>query len=69
MYVPLDYEDPFEKEAEELRAQVETLTAKVVKMSKEPKAKPAHEEAKEDAQSFRQTGIKGLDRIASLMKK
>ena len=69
MFVPIDYEDPFEKEAEELRAQVETLTAKVAKMSKEPKAKPAHEEAKDDAKTFRQTGIKGLDRIASLMGK
>ena len=69
MYVPIDYEDPFEKEAEELRAQVETLTAKVAKMSKEPKAKPAHEEAKDATPNFRQTGIKGLDRIASLMKK
>lgn len=69
MFVPIDYEDPFEKEAEELRAQVETLTAKVAKMSKEPKAKPAHEEAKDDAQNFRQTGIKGLDKIAALMKK
>ena len=56
-------------ENEELRAQVETLTAKVAKMSKEPKAKPAHEEAKDAAPNFRQTGIKGLDRIASLMKK
>ena len=69
MFVPIDYEDPFEKEAEELRAQVETLTAKVAKMSKEPKAKPAHEEVKTDPQTFRKTGIKGLDRIASLMKK
>ncbi len=69
MFVPIDYEDPFEKEAEELRAQVETLTAKVAKMSKEPKAKPAHEEAKDDAQNFRKTGVKGLDRIASLMGK
>lgn len=69
MFVPIDYEDPFEKEAEELRSQVETLTAKVAKMSKEPKAKPAHEEAKDDAQNFRKTGVKGLDRIASLMKK
>lgn len=69
MYVPIDYEDPFEKEAEELRSQVETLTAKVAKMSKEPKAKPAHEEAKEATPTYRETGIKGLDRIASLMKK
>ena len=69
MFVPLDYEDPFEKEADELRAQVETLTAKVAKMSKEPKAKPAHEEAKDDAQNFRRTGNKGLDRIAALMSK
>lgn len=69
MFVPIDYEDPFEKEAEELRSQVETLTAKVAKMSKEPKAKPAHEEAKDDAQNFRKTGVKGLDKIASLMSK
>ena len=69
MYVPIDYEDPFEKEAEELRAQVETLTAKVAKMSKEPKGKPAHEEVKDDAQNFRKTGNKGLDKIAALMSK
>ena len=56
-------------ENEELRAQVETLTAKVAELSRTPMAKPAHEEAKDDAQNFRQTGIKGLDRIASLMKK
>ena len=53
----------------ELRAQVETLTARVAELSRTPMAKPAHEEAKDDAQNFRQTGIKGLDRIASLMKK
>lgn len=69
MFVPLDYEDPFEKEAEELRAQVETLTAKVAKMAKAPKAKPAHEEVKTDPQTFRTTGVKGLDIIAALMKK
>lgn len=69
MFVPIDYEDPFEKEAEELRAQVETLTAKVAKMSKEPKGKPAHEEVKDDAQNFRKTGNKGLDKIAALMSK
>ena len=56
-------------ENEELRSRVETLTAKVAELSRTPMAKPAHEEAKDDAQSFRQTGIKGLDRIASLMKK
>lgn len=69
MFVPIDYEDPFEKEAEELRSQVETLTAKVAKMSKEPKGKPAHEEVKDDAQNFRKTGNKGLDKIAALMSK
>ncbi|MBQ2436700.1 MAG: hypothetical protein II265_01280 [Clostridia bacterium] len=69
MFVPIDYEDPFEKEAEELRAQVETLTAKVANMSKEPKGKPAHEEVKDDAQNFRKTGNKGLDKIAALMSK
>jgi outer membrane murein-binding lipoprotein Lpp len=69
MFVPIDYEDPFEKEAEELRSQVETLTAKVAKMSKTPKAKPAHEEVKTDPQTYRKTGNKGLDKIAALMKK
>ena len=57
------------KENEELRAQVETLTAKVTELSRTPMAKPAHEEAKEAAPTYRETGIKGLDRIASLMKK
>ena len=69
MFVPIDYEDPFEKEVEELRSQVETLTAKVAKMSKTPKAKPAHEEVKTDPQTYRKTGNKGLDRIAALMEK
>ena len=57
------------KENEELRAQVETLTAKVTELSRTPMAKPAHEEAKDAAPTYRETGIKGLDRIASLMKK
>lgn len=57
------------KENEELRAQVETLTAKVTELSRTPMAKPAHEEAKEAAPTYRETGVKGLDRIASLMKK
>ena len=56
-------------ENEELRSRVETLTAKVAELSRTPMAKPAHEEAKDAAPNFRQTGIKGLDRIASLMKK
>ena len=56
-------------ENEELRAQVESLTAKVTELSRTPMAKPAHEEAKEAAPTYRETGIKGLDRIASLMKK
>ena len=56
-------------ENEELRSQVETLTAKVAELSRTPMAKPAHEEAKDATPNFRQTGIKGLDRIASLMKK
>lgn len=56
-------------ENEELRAQVETLTARVTELSRTPMAKPAHEEAKDAAPTYRETGIKGLDRIASLMKK
>ena len=53
----------------ELRAQVETLTARVAELSRMPAAKPAHEEVKETETKLRRTGNKGLDRIASLMKK
>lgn len=53
----------------ELRAQVETLTAKVTELSRMPAAKPAHEEVKETETKLRRTGNKGLDRIAALMEK
>ena len=53
----------------ELRAQVETLTARVAELSRMPAAKPAHEEVKDEAKTFRKTGNKGLDRIAALMEK
>lgn len=53
----------------ELRAQVETLTARVTELSRMPAAKPAHEEVKETETKLRRTGNKGLDRIAALMEK
>ena len=53
----------------ELRAQVETLTARVAELSRMPAAKPAHEEVKETETKLRRTGNKGLDRIAALMEK
>ena len=68
MFVPIDYKDPFagdderEKEVEELRSQVETLTRKMEEMSRTPAAKPAHEEVKTSAQGEK-TGIKGHDRL------
>lgn len=67
MYVPEDYEDPFEKEAEELRAQVETLERRVAELGRTPKAKPAHEEIR--GGSVVKTGNKGLDRLAELVGK
>lgn len=57
------------KENAELRAQVETLTARVAELSRMPAAKPAHEEVKETETKLRRTGNKGLDRIAALMEK
>ena len=53
----------------ELRAQVETLTARVAELSRMPAAKPAHEEVKDTETKLRRTGNKGLDRIAALMSK
>ena len=57
------------RENAELRSKVHKLAKEVEKLSRTPMAKPAHEEVKTDPQTFRKTGIKGLDRIASLMKK
>lgn len=57
------------KENAALRSKVHKLAKEVEKLSRMPAAKPAHEEVKEADSRFRQTGIKGLDRIASLMKK
>ena len=70
IFVPLDYKDPFaedggeaEKEVEELRAQVQTLTRKMEEMSRISTGKPAHEEVKTSAETPK-TGVKGHDRLA-----
>lgn len=70
IFVPVDYKDPFaedggeaEKEVEELRAQVQTLTRKMEEMSRVSAGKPAHEEVKTSAQTEK-TGVKGHDRLA-----
>lgn len=72
MFVPLDYESPFEdgrgaEEVEALRQENETLRAQVAQMEASPAAKPAHEEVTEVADAFRKTGNKGLDNLARMM--
>jgi len=56
------------KENAELRSQVETLSKKVEELSKMPLAEPAHEEVKASA-TAQKTGIKGLDRLAEMLRK
>lgn len=51
-----------------LRAQVDVLIAKVEELSRIPMAEPAHEEV-QTAGKVEKTGVKGLDRIAELMRK
>ena len=70
MFVPVDFKDPFaeesraaEREAEELRSQVQTLTRKMEEMSRIPTGKAAHEEVKTSAQEAK-TGDKGRDRLS-----
>ena len=65
MFVPMDYASPFEaKDAEELRR----LRKEVASLRKKSAAKPAHEVEKMHSLS-RNTGVKGLDRIAAIMRK
>ena len=56
------------KENAELKEMVTELLAKCEKLSKMPLAEPAHEEVKASA-TVQKTGIKGLDRLAELMRK
>ncbi len=63
-----DENEELRKENAELRSQVESLTKKVEELSKMPLAEPAHEEVKASA-TVQKTGVKGLDRIAELMRK
>ena len=74
-FVPVDEpapaENPADEEVETLRKENAELKAQIAKFSKEPFAKPAHEEV-QTAVSFTKTGDKGLDRLAerlSLIKK
>jgi len=65
-------EDPviedLRKENEALRAEVDELKAKVEELSRQPAAKPAHEEVKNTEKAVK-TGNKGLDRLAELMSR
>lgn len=61
-------EEELRKENAELRAQVDALSKKVEELSKMPLAEPAHEEVKASA-TVQKTGVKGLDRLAELMRK
>ena len=70
MFVPVDFKDPFaedarsaEREAEELRNQVATLTRRMEEMSRIPTGKAAHEEVKTSAQEAK-TGDRGRDRLS-----
>ncbi len=51
-----------------LRAKVHKLAKEIEKLSRTPMAKPAHAEANASV-NFKKTGIKGLDRLAELMRK
>jgi hypothetical protein len=74
MFVPIDFVSPFEKGAEaeireqnsRLQKQVRTLEARIEKLSKEPAARPAHEEAQ--AGEVKATGNKGLDKLARYLR-
>lgn len=65
-------EDPvieeLRKENATLRAEVDELKAKVEELSRQPAAKPAHEEVKTTEKATK-TGNKGLDRLAELMSR
>ena len=63
MFVPMDYESPFEKENEELRKENESLKAEVAKLKATPAAKPAHKEVVSAGKTDK-TGVKGLDRLS-----
>ena len=63
-----DENEELRKENAELRSQVDALSKKVEELSKMPLAEPAHEEVKASA-TVQKTGVKGLDRLAELMRK
>ena len=65
---PVDEAEELRKENAELRSQVDALSKKVEELSKMPLAEPAHEEVKASA-TLQKTGVKGLDRLAELMRK
>ena len=65
---PVDEAEELRKENAELRSQVDALSKKVEELSKMPMAEPAHEEVKASA-TVQKTGVKGLDRLAELMRK
>ena len=75
MFVPLDFESPFEKRAEEAEAELASVKTQLAALRKEnaalkakPAAKPAHEEVTFHSAATA-TGVKGLDRLAARLKK
>lgn len=60
-------EEELRKENETLRAEVESLRAEVAELKAAPLAKSAHEEMQEAGAEIK-TGVKGLDKIARLMR-
>ena len=69
-FVPVEEGEPAAQEVdvEELRRQVADLTAQLAAAMLQPAAKPAHEEVQTGA-AIRETGNKGLDRLARMMRK
>ena len=65
---PADADEELRKENAALREQVATLSKKVEELSRMPLAEPAHEEV-QTAGKVEKTGIRGIDRIAELMRK
>lgn len=64
-FIPADEEAPFEQENARLQKQVRDLEKRVEKLTREPAARPAHDEAQ--AAEVKPTGIKSLDRLARIM--
>ena len=61
--------DDRDEQIEALRRENETLRAQLEELQRAPAAQPAREVVKNASAEIRQTGVKGLDRLAALMAK